>query len=73
MLNDVNPALQNLPIEESEEDAEVLMQRRKGSKKQKEEFQEAAQVNFLKTLKTERRNKKNLGIVKRRQCCNGWY
>ena len=50
MLNDVNPALQNLPLEASEEVDEVLLQRRKGSKKQKEEFQEAAQVNFPKLL-----------------------
>ena len=50
MLNDVNPALQNLPIEANEEVDEGLLQRRKGSKKQKEEFQEAAQVNFPKTL-----------------------
>ena len=50
MLNDVNPASQNLPIEANEEVDEGLLQRRKGSKKQKEEFQEAAQVNFPKTL-----------------------
>lgn len=54
MPNDVNPAFQNLPIQPSEEVDEVLLQRRKGSKKQKEEFQEAAQVNFPKTLKTDK-------------------
>ena len=58
MPNDVNPAFQNLPIQPSEEVDEVLLQRRKGSKKQKEEFQEAAQVNFPKTLKTDKWNKK---------------
>ena len=36
MPNDVNPAFQNLPIETSEEVDEVFLQRRKGSKKQKE-------------------------------------
>ena len=46
----MNLALQNLPIEASEEVDEVLWQRRKGSKKQKEEFQEAAQVNLPNTL-----------------------